>query len=137
MWIKDHTANAGGKRKLALHYKGPATVVKRQGSGEEGITYSLSMPGGKEVNVHHNHLKPVKVREPDSVNQSVLPRTERNLPETGGHQHDEMDIVTNSGGSLPSFIWSPNGSVTEKATSSGYVTRYGRASRSPTRYPAQ
>ena len=137
VWIKDHTASAGGKRKLALHYKGPATVVKRQGSGEEGITYSVSMPGGKEFKVHHNHLKPVKIREPDSVDQSVLHRTERNLPETGGHQHDEMDIVTNSGGSLPSFIWSPNGSVTEKTTSSGYMTRYGRVSRPPMRYPAQ
>ena len=103
VWVKDHTANVGGKRKLALYYKGPAMVIEKHGSSEEGVTYKVSMPGGKETNVHHNHLKPVKLRERgDLVDQRAAPREQKKLPENRGHDDS-------SGGTMGHAIATPAG----------------------------
>ena len=60
VWVTDHTAHAGGKRKLELYFKGPGTIIRLDGPDENGVVYQIEMPGGKRVKMHHNHLKPVR-----------------------------------------------------------------------------
>ena len=57
VWVTDPVAAAGGKPKLGLPYKGPATVVKTY--GEESVVHKVQGKDGKATNVHHNRLKPV------------------------------------------------------------------------------
>ena len=141
VWVKDHTANVGGKRKLALYYKGPATVIEKQGSSEGGVTYKVSMPGGKETNVHHNHLKPVKLRERgDLVKQRAVPSEQKKRPENKGHDDSSHGTIIRSKTDQPlsGFVWMS--SETSRAEqperpTTHYVTRYGRISKPPVRYP--
>ena len=42
VWVRDPTANSGGKRKLGWPYKGPATVIRSLGDNEQcqaGVEY--------------------------------------------------------------------------------------------------
>ena len=138
VWVKDHTANAGGKRKVALYYKGPATIVGRQGSIKDGVTYRVVMPGGKETTVHHNHLKPFETRKPDETT---------NQPVTGGRLEERQggspvetrdEPIISETKEVPSFIWLTGGNTSVDQTSQPsqrYVTRYGRVSKPVIRYP--
>ena len=70
VWVSDPAAQVGGKRKLAMRFKGPGTIVQVMGSEPVGVVYKVMMPDGKHSNLHHNRLKPVKERaeersEPD------------------------------------------------------------------------
>ena len=59
VWIRDHTAAAGGKPKLGLPYKGPGTIIKAVGETGKEVTYAVRLPGSKDRVVHHNDLKPL------------------------------------------------------------------------------
>ena len=141
VWVRDHTANVGGKRKLALYYKGPATVIEKQGSSEEGVTYKISMPGGKETNVHHNHLKHVKLKERgDLVDQRAAPREQKKLTENRGHDDssDGTFLRSKTDQPLPGFMWMSGETIRPEQLAhptKHYVTRHGRISRPPVRYP--
>ena len=139
VWVLDHTTSVGGKRKLALRYKGPATVLQKQGPQAEGVTYKVSMPGGREVNVHHNHLKPVKVRRHDGEMEHAVAPQQREQKAVQTLNTEDQNIIAEGGISFPSFILMPNETAAEQPsqTTNTYVTRYGRVSVPPVRFPDQ
>ena len=97
------------------------------------------MPGGKETNVHHNHLKPVKLRERDGPMERPTLFQEgekrREYKDTR-NQVPETNIIRDEKGQLPSFAWMPCETAAQPAEPTGYYsTRYGRESRPPVRYP--
>ena len=59
VWVSDPTAEAGGKPKLGLPYKGPATVIRSYGPKGQEVVHKVQGENGKATNVHHNRLKPV------------------------------------------------------------------------------
>ena len=60
--VADYTAQAGGKRKLGMRYKGPGKVVRLERPNYSGMVYRVRMQDRKEVKAHHNHMKPAKDR---------------------------------------------------------------------------
>ena len=83
VWVRDFRAAAGGKPKLGLPFKGPATIIGKVGPPGREVTYEIANKEGKIQVVHHNHLKP--------VTPSVLGR-----PTSGSNDSSESTV------SLPS-----------------------------------
>ena len=117
VWVTDHTAQAGGKRKLGMRYKGPGKVVRLEGPNETGVVYRVRMPDEKEVSVHHNHLKPVKERHQDNDGS-------RSSEQTGD---DPTITETEEDEKISDLIWALEPSDKSKVDEEPrYVTRYGR-----------
>ena len=129
VWVKDHTAHAGGKRKLGLHYKGPGKVVQMVGPSDSGVVYRIKMPDGKEVKVHHNHLKPAKTRQEDM-----------NEPRSSGRTHKEnvTETTVEEDMKIPDLVWALESCKKTKVVEEGprYVTHYGRVVQPVQKYQA-
>ena len=97
----------------------------------------VSMPGGKETNVHHNHLKPVKIRESEyQVDHPVTQDKQKQRKEE--RKCRETNITNEDGSPLPSFMLIPSKKATEEQPAqpdTAYFTRSGRVSRIPVKYP--
>ena len=139
VWINDPTANAGGKRKLGMPYSGPGMVVRALDDEERPVVYKIRMANGKEVNIHHNRLKPV-VERMDEIKEPAVTRKP-----TQGTQDDKLLDVSSkepvchklrgsnySVGDLVSFL-EENGLEGEAATKP-YTTRSGRTVKPVDRY---
>ena len=126
VWVADHTAHAGGKRKLGMRYKGPGKVVRLEGPSEEGVVYRVRMPDGKDVKVHHNHLKPAKERQQDMDASRPLGRPPK------GDSTTKIDVE--KGMEIPDLVWTLESC--EKSEQPGYRTRYGRTVKPVQKYQA-
>ena len=126
VWVADHTAQAGGKRKLGMRYKGPGKVVRLEGPSEGGVVYRVRMPDGKDVKIHHNHLKPAKERHQNMDASCPLGR-----PPKGDNI---MKIDKEKGMQIPDLVWALESG--EKSEQPGYRTRYGRAVKPVQKYQA-
>lgn len=148
VWVTDPTAHAGGKRKLGMFYKGPGTVVGHVGPPSESVVYKIKMADGREVNVHHNRLKPVKIRrdEPrrfrpsdaDSPKPTEKEMSRTSLPgvvdvtnETQRAKREQSVDVKAATNTFP-LLFSDLSTDRES-----YVNRYGRICRKTNRYQAQ
>ena len=70
VWVRDHTASVGGKPKLAMPYKGPATIIRKIGQPGKEVAYEVRLPGSRDRIVHHNDLKPLIQRESTRPNEN-------------------------------------------------------------------
>ena len=149
VWVADHTAQAGGKRKLGMRFKGPGKVIGMEGPSASGVVYRVKMPDGKEVKIHHNHLKPAKERRQDVKESRPLGRhhggdnittTEVGTRPLGRH-HGGNNITTTEVGratKIPNLVWALD-SCERTEVSEGeprYVTRYGRVVQPVRKYQA-
>ena len=146
IWLMDHTAQAGGKRKLGMRYKGPGKVIRQEGPMDSSVVYRVRMPDGKEVKVHHNHLKPVRERQPDQEppcveDTDVSEQSEGDEPSLDQEECENPveQEETEGNADISNFIWIlDSGQRPEQANveEPNYVTRYGRMVKPVRKYQA-
>ena len=141
VWLTDHTAQAGGKRKLGMRYKGPGEVIRQEGPREDGVVYRVRMPDGKEVKTHHNHIKPMKERQQGSRSDGMSRRTEPTEDDGISTDQEERDTVQPTEerelSDNPNLMWIlGSGQKSKEEEKSGYVTRSGRTVQQVVKYQA-
>ena len=137
VWIRDNRVSVGGKPKLGLYYKGPGTVISRLG-GEKGVTYRVRDEKGREKVLHYNQLKPAVEQDGSFSGENPNENKERTRkeekapePHTGGSDNDPTDLILYYLARRQAQNPATGGSPERRE----YVTRSGRISRPPRRFP--
>ena len=142
VWIRDNRASVGGKPKLGLYFKGPGSIIRRLGGGR-GVTYLVRDDNGREMVLHYNRLKPAIERSatPNEKNFAAPPTS---LKQSRSEAAETTDSSTREREELQEDLDVMRlylaGKQAQNIANLGdrpnpYVTRYGRVSRPPVRYP--
>ena len=148
VWVRDHTAAAGGKPKLGLPYAGPATIIGEVGTKGEAVTYKIRDQKGRVRVVHHNHLKPVvRGKDVDALSNGPDQNTDKEVLHTSslttgpsrtwrGSSEEGM-----SGEEIAFLLMNQDAGSSKQhkdvaALPTPYITRSGRISRPVSRYQA-
>lgn len=156
VWVRDHTSAVGGKPKLGLPFKGPVTIIDKQGTPGKEVTYKVRDESGKTRTVHHNDLKEFipRLTDPQPASVDLGSRINQADVQGGGRKEEDeaiqptrYDREYQHEGSIPFIplmvVRRPGGEDVrdrhpprEVVPPGPYVTRYGRISRPPERYQA-
>ena len=110
MWVRDHTSAVGGKPKLGLPFKGPVTIINKQGTPGKEVTYKVRDESGKTRTVHHNDLKEFipRLTDPQPASVDLGSRINHADVQGGGRKEEDKAIQPTRydreyqhGGSIP------------------------------------
>ena len=152
VWIRDNQVSVGGKPKLGLYFKGPGTIVRRLGGGS-GVTYLVRDGNGREKVLHFNQLKPAFERraasdeenfevsptitpnraKPTLIPSSSIPTKPAESAKSSVEECEDLQDIEFTRFYLAGKRGQNIANVGNQFDP--YVTRYGRVSRPPIRFP--